>query len=236
MDGSGVDPATDTIASYARREFDYDYRRASVDVFAAGPFELFGRRHQGMFGFNYSRYSSQGVGANPNSPNSTYLKVLNVSLADPPAVPEPDVVYTTGSENVTTQAGYYGQVRFSLTDPLTVVLGGRLSDYDYKSRTTAPNPNPTDWSQSGKARGEFTPYAGLLYDVTAADLVTSYSNRSFPNAKTDRVKCRSSVASMYADWCQERTNRRSAGARTTLAFFSRSTTPIRRMGDADHPG
>jgi len=233
---SGVDPATDTIASYARREFDYDYRRASVDVFAAGPFELFGRRHQGMFGFNYSRYSSQGVGANPNSPNSTYLKVLNVSLADPPAVPEPDVVYTTGSENVTTQAGYYGQVRFSLTDPLTVVLGGRLSDYDYKSRTTAPNPNPTDWSQSGKARGEFTPYAGLLYDVNRQlTLYASYSDIFVPQTQRTYLEkvLDPRVGKQYEIGAKSELIEGRLAA--NLAFFQINDTN-RAMGDADHPG
>lgn len=184
----GVNPLTNTISSYARREFDYNYRMDSVDAFAAGSFELFGRQHKGMFGANYSSYTSTGVGANPNSPGSAYLKVSNVALADPPVVAEPTVIYTSGSQNVTTQSGYYGQVRFNLADPLTFVAGARLSDYDYHSRSIAPSPLPTDWKLSGKARGQFTPYAGLLYDVSQnVTLYASYSDIFAPQTGINKA-------------------------------------------------
>lgn len=178
---AGVNPTTQLISSYIRREFDYDYSLENVDLYATGPFSLFGRRHTLMLGGSYSNFFSKGAGANANSANSSYLRVNNVLLSDPPAVAEPNVIYATGSENETTQSGYYGQVRFSVADPLTVVAGGRLSNYSYRSRTTAPNPTPTDWVQGGKESSQLTPYAGVLYDVNKyLTLYTSYSDIFVP--------------------------------------------------------
>lgn len=173
----GVNPASNLISSYIRREFDYDYEMNNVDIYAAGPFELLGRRHNLMLGASRSNFSSHGVGANANSPGSAYLRVNQVLFADPPAVAEPQVIHATGSESETTQSGYYGQLRLSVIDPVTVVLGGRFSDYNYRSRTVAPNPAPTGWAQGGKEKGQFTPYAGLLFDVNKhLTLYTSYSD------------------------------------------------------------
>jgi len=162
---TGVTPGTMIIGNYARREFDYQYVNENVDMFAAGPFELLGRKHELFFGANYSRFESTGRGANPNSPSSGYLNVANVLLSDPPSVPEPNVVYRAGSQNVTTQFGYYGKLTLSITDPLKAIFGARFSNYDYKSRTIDPSPSPTGWAQGARSTGEPTPYAGLVYDL-----------------------------------------------------------------------
>ena len=178
---NGVDPATNTIANYYRREFDYKYSQNSVDVFANGEFKLLGRKHELLLGANYSNYKNEGVGANPNSPNSAYLKYPNVLLSDPPNVPDVAVTYTTGSASKTEQYGLYGKLNLSLTDRLKLILGGRLSGYDYQSRTTAPNPTPTDWKQGAKAGDVFTPYAGILFDLNkASTLYASYADVFVP--------------------------------------------------------
>ena len=181
---TGVNPATMTIANYARREFDYDYVHESADMFASGPFNLLGRMHNLLIGANYSSFESTGRGANPNSSGSAYLNVANVLLSDPPAVPEPNVIYKAGSQSVTTQSGLYGKLTLNIADPLKAIVGGRFSNYNYKSRNIAPNPTPTDWTQGGKANGEFTPYAGLVYDVTKdITLYGSYADIFVPQTQ-----------------------------------------------------
>lgn len=181
---TGVNPATMTIANYARREFDYDYVHESADLFAGGPFELLGRTHQLLIGANYSSFESTGRGANPSSAGSAYLNYANVLLADPPAVPEPTVVYRAGSQNVTTQSGLYSKLTLNLADPLKLVLGGRLSDFSYKSHNIAPHPTPTNWTQGARARGEFTPFAGVVWDVTRdVTLYGSYADIFVPQTQ-----------------------------------------------------
>jgi len=181
---AGVNPATNVIASYARREFIYDYVHEAVDAYAGGPFSLFGREHNVLVGANFSSFDSRGRGANPNSPGSSSLTYTNVLLADPPAVPEPEVTYRTGSHSVTTQTGLYGRLTLNLADPLKLILGGRFSDYTYKSRTTAPNPTPTAWARGARAEGEFTPYAGLTWDVSRQlTLYASYADIFVPQTQ-----------------------------------------------------
>ncbi|MGC3526388.1 TonB-dependent siderophore receptor [Pseudomonas aeruginosa] len=154
---TGVDPATDTL-NYARRVRDYTYERNAVDLYATGPFQLLGRRHTLLLGYNREEYSTLYEGANAPS-------VTGVPFGHTQYVPDFDLPYDLGGETRTTQSGFYGQARLSLTDPLTVVLGGRLSDFHVKSRSVAPAV-PTAWADGALAKNEFTPYGAVLYDFT----------------------------------------------------------------------
>lgn len=162
---TGVTRATGT-APYARRISDNDETRGAVDVFAAGPFQLLGREHQALVGANLERYESTtrwGQGT----------QVRDVPVLAPGIVADDPIAYTSGSNSVTRQAGAYGQLRLSLADRLTTVVGGRWSDFSVKSRTVAPQ-SPTAWRPGAKADGEFTPYAGLVFRIT--DAMTTYAS------------------------------------------------------------
>lgn len=180
---TGITPATGT-GNYTRREFDYDYVASDMDVNVSGPFTWLGRTHNLMLGANASRYTSDGKGVNRNQTGmQAVLDVNNVLFADPPAVPEITVPYKTGSASVTRQHGAYGQARFSVTDPLTLVLGGRFSHYANESRTTEPAV-PTAWSQGAQADGRFTPYAGAVLDLSQrVALYASYSDIFVPQTQ-----------------------------------------------------
>lgn len=154
----GVDRATGTVASYARRQSDNDETRRALDVFVAGPFQLWGREHQAMVGANYEEYESTtrwGQGT----------PVRAVPIAAPDVVTDVPIAYTSGSNDITRQSGLYGQLRLAVTDRLTAVAGGRWSDFTTKSRSVSPRPL-TRWVDGAKAHGEFTPYAGAVYHFT----------------------------------------------------------------------
>ncbi|WP_234082838.1 TonB-dependent siderophore receptor [Azonexus sp. R2A61] len=232
----GVNPATMTISNYARREFDYDYSNNSADLFASGPFEVLGRRHTMLVGANYSSFRSTGRGANPNSPLSGYLNVPNVVLGDPPAVAEPDVVYRTGSDSITTQQGVYGKLTLNLTDSLKAVLGGRLSNYRYKSRTIEPNPAPTEWSHGARSTGEFTPYAGIVYDVNKLlTLYASYADIFVPQTqrRADQTTLDPRVGKQYE--IGGKTEFLDGKLAATLALFKINDTN-RALSDLANPG
>lgn len=232
----GVNPTTQIISNYARREFDYSYAHNSADLFASGPFELFGRRHAALIGANYSRFESIGHGANPSSPSSSYLNVANVLFADPPAVAEPNVIYRTGSQNLTTQSGYYGRFTLSLADSLKAVLGTRFSNFDYKSRTIDPNPTPTAWAQGGRSSGRMTPYAGLVFDLNKqVSLYASYADIFVPQTqqRVDLTVLPPRVGKQYeigskADFLDGQLS-------ATLALFKIHDTN-RALSDANNPG
>ncbi|MDO8933272.1 MAG: TonB-dependent siderophore receptor, partial [Rhodocyclaceae bacterium] len=179
---TGVNPLTNT-ATYTRREFDYHYRSEDLDAYVSGPFELLGRTHNLLLGANYSWYRSAGKGVNRNQTGmAAVLDVTNVVFNDPPNVPEINVGFRTGSENITWQQGLYGQVRLSLADPLTLVLGGRSTDYYAKSHNVAPAAQ-TGWTPGTTIRHHITPYAGTVYDLTKqVSLYASYSDVFVPQS------------------------------------------------------
>jgi outer membrane receptor for ferric coprogen and ferric-rhodotorulic acid len=166
--GAGVDPATGTISSYNRRSSDVDMERKAFDLYVSGPFEVFKREHTATVGYNWDSFvtHNRSVNAPP---------FRDVPLDNPNAVPEPDFVFTNGNESEVSQNGVYGQLRLSLTDPLTLVLGGRSSNFERRSRSVAPSA-ATRWSSSQKETGEFTPYGGLIYAIT--DHINGYVSYS----------------------------------------------------------
>jgi outer membrane receptor for ferric coprogen and ferric-rhodotorulic acid len=165
----GVDPATNTIASYNRRSSDVDFDRKAFDVYLSGPFQLLNREHMATVGYNWDRFLSHS-----RSVNATPYR-NGVPLGNPNVVPEPDLTFTNGTENVVSQNGVYGQLRLSLTDPLTLILGARSSNFERRSRSVSPSPT-TSWSTTQKETGEFTPYGGLVYAFS--DKVSGYVNYS----------------------------------------------------------
>lgn len=176
---SGVNPQTNTL-NYRRWIGDYDYDRNAVDVYASGPFSLFGRSHQALVGYNYETLKASGQGYGLGMQRDL---VSGVPFGQPGGIPEVTSAYNSGSLNDTRQHGVYGQLRLKPADPLTVVLGGRLSTFNDRSRSVAPS-TPTDWSQGARERQHFTPYASVLYDIVpAVTLYTSYSSIFIPQTQ-----------------------------------------------------
>ncbi|MDR0673840.1 MAG: TonB-dependent siderophore receptor [Zoogloeaceae bacterium] len=168
--GSGVNPAANTL-NYTRAAYDATYRRDGFDLYASGPFHLFGREHRATVGYNRERlrYANKRVVA----PSAT-----GIPLGHPDLVPDFDLPYSLKMEEDYRQSGYYGQLRLRLADPLTVIAGARVSDYDGRYRDTPLPAGPTgDWESGGEEHGEVTPYAGVIFDVNRqVSLYTSYSD------------------------------------------------------------
>lgn len=134
---------------------DYDDRQLGLDLYATGPFSLFGREHQLMLGAN-SRKDDFDVGIHTatNTPN------ININDFDYSAIPAPAINQDVQSDYnyVRKEQGLYGATRLSLTDDLSLILGTRLSWADYKVSSPATN---DQYKENGRA----VPYAGLVYDL-----------------------------------------------------------------------
>lgn len=164
----GVDPQTGLISQYNRRASDTDIEQSAFDIYTSGPFRLLSRTHEMTVGYNQNRlFDSSRYG--------TASPVIDVPLGNPNWVPEPVTAYSSGNENETRQRGIYGQTRLSISDPLTLVLGARASNFERKSRSVAPSAQ-TQWRTGSKESGEFTPYGGLVYYF--APNITSYVSYS----------------------------------------------------------
>lgn len=76
---------------------------------------------------------------------------------------------------MTKQKGVYSTLRLKLADPLTVVVGGRVSWYSSDTDYDFLNAVPSQHS-STRETGQVTPFAGVLLDLN--DNLTAYASYS----------------------------------------------------------
>jgi len=173
--GSTVNATTNRV-TYWSDQWQDDDTRDGLDLYAGGPFQFLGRQHHLLFGYNAERYNH--VGLSGDGPDYT-----NVVWGDRSALPEPTITNTSGSESDYRQYGPYAQLRLSLADPLTAVVGGRSTTFRAKTRNVAPSAQ-TNWSGGARADNEITPYAGLLYNLNRqVTLYASYADIFVPQTQ-----------------------------------------------------
>lgn len=168
----GIDPADNLVNINAVR-FDYREEQNEVDAYVDGPFSLFDREHKLLVGANYSRSEFFNKGDYDSEPlEQVDLFDPQISAAQIDLPPQQDVFADTR------QRGIYSNLRLSLADPLTLVLGGRLSWWDFDNTTRDADPSVVprvtkDWQ---KISHEFTPFVGLVYDINQTySLYASYA-------------------------------------------------------------
>lgn len=174
---SGVEP-TDGSLTYAKdRKSNYRYKRKAFDLYTEGPFEWLGQQHRAVVGYNYEDYQYKALTGRGASLHE------HISLFNPNQIARPELTYSSGTQDQTIQSGMYGQLRFKIQKPLTFIVGGRLTDYKNKSRDIAPS-TPSAWTLDAQEKSEFTPYLGIVYDLTQnVSVYSSYSNIFVPQTK-----------------------------------------------------
>ena len=91
------------------------------------------------------------------------------------------------------QTSLYGSTRLQLADPLHLLLGGKFSWLKYRSDDGLTGKKTRDYEQ----KHEFTPYAGLVYDLNDQwSVYTSYA-RHLPAAKHLRDVLRQAAGSIH---------------------------------------
>ena len=143
----------------------HDENQAGLDAFVSGPFEALGRTHELVVGASKRIYDMTSHDYSPYDLNWP----LNAG--------KPDFVHAGSTREVTTQDGVYMTSRFSLADPLKLILGGRLDWYDYDNR---------DGDGDYKVTRNVTRYAGLIYELDDHHSVyASYSDIFTPQTAKD---------------------------------------------------
>jgi len=169
-----IDRQTGLGARLMGGAYKFDNTQASVDAYVSGPVQLFGRRHELLLGGNAQRTTSEQY-------TGMLTPALNVPVNvfdwDPHSVPEPGVgPYTSPGETRLKQQGVYGMGRFSLADPVTLVLGGRMSWWNQTAPGARQQIDP-----------EFTPYGGLIVDLNSQwSLYGSYAQVFQPQSQLTR--------------------------------------------------
>jgi|TARA_R100001369_G_scaffold32751_3_gene57710 outer membrane receptor for ferric coprogen and ferric-rhodotorulic acid len=139
-----------------------DWNQYTLDFRLSGPFELLGRQHQMVIGWN------SNLEENDRSRRPALSAIEPWSFYEWDSVPEPEFAsesdYIWGWE--TKQSGFYSGAQFDLAEPLSLIVGLRTSswsheEYNYTPEAMSSPVTAVDESDSGV----ITPYAGIVYDI-----------------------------------------------------------------------
>ena len=205
----GSQPITPTsgVTNHIAYRGDSFVKTHSFDFNAVGSFPAFGRDQTLILGADYqdssydsyytrlSNYAKIDV-YNPVSPSEPpldpygalpYYPVQGTNATCPntttPISPAPAncvMQVNGGTYTSVVQYGLYGQMRLSPLEGLTLVGGGRLTWWDTDNKVLLPTPG----AQTGYSiNNRFTPYAGVVWDVTSNwNVYGSYADSFTPQA------------------------------------------------------
>ena len=128
-----------------------------LDANVSGNFELFGATHQLMVGA--SAYKLKDVASTVQINGAGAVDVFNPDPASVPEILQPAWTYTQDTRREQTSA--YASSRWQLAPTLHLLLGGRVTSLKDKSVAVLTGAPVSDFEQ----KNEFTPYAGLIYDL-----------------------------------------------------------------------
>ncbi|MGR7950949.1 TonB-dependent siderophore receptor [Alcaligenes sp. RM2] len=155
-DGSGIGIRANLAANGYRHQ-------DNLELSANGPFELFGREHQLMFGFNGTRKRDTTYTMQVSDTRNWFIP--NIYDWDG-YMPEPSVSRTGEWNRVhTREYGFFAGTRLNIIDPLNVIMGLRLSDYKTYRDNYGKTGQFTGVSNELRNRNEITPYFGVTYDI-----------------------------------------------------------------------
>lgn len=182
-------------AGRTQREFSSNV----LDLHVSGPFQLFGRKHELVFG---------GTGIRMNDKTRNWGRAstaVNVYTYDGEAIPRPSgTIPAYPVANETNQHGMYGVVRLNLADPLKLILGTRVSWYEHKAAGMLKQ----------KESAVVSPYAGVLYDINSnytayvsySDIFTPQSNLMASGGTVEPVVGKNYEAGIKGEFMNGRLN------------------------------
>ncbi len=185
-----VNAQTGNGLSYTATKGDNTQKQQGLDVMLSGPYQLLGREHELVMGFNYQSYENRRNGygnlmADGSNNNGVSGKPVNIYSWNNYA---PNATYNFNREDDDIdqwQNGAYLATRLKPVDDLSVILGARVSNYRYDAlfhyHVASLQPYNTD--DTVRINGKVTPYAGVVYDLTPNHSVyASYTSIFKPQA------------------------------------------------------
>jgi outer membrane receptor for ferric coprogen and ferric-rhodotorulic acid len=246
-----ITPTNGMTSHIAYRGDSFQDTRA-FDFNGVGSFPLFGRDQTLILGGDYQARS--GYSYFTRLSNYARIDVYDpVSPAEPPLdpygpLPPYPVQGGTPGQTVTQnyggtyseveQYGLYGQLRLSPVAGLTLVGGGRLTWWDTNNETVISMlpvlPPPTGYGVEAK----FTPYAGIVWDVTGnLNLYASYADSFSPQSSTLPRADGAAIEPLIGSQYEAGTKLSLFGDRLLLSLAAYQITQSNRLfSDADLPG
>ncbi|WP_220446237.1 TonB-dependent siderophore receptor [Microbulbifer harenosus] len=135
-----------------------DGKQDVFDLRASGTYQLLGREHDLLFGYNWSEGSTREVSLYDYTNGFPPIGDFTQWNGQTPVKP----VYTdglTGSNFDEEQSAFYAATRFRLTDSLSLVGGARVVNWEAEGEGYGT-------SKVTKVDGKVLPYAGVVYSLT----------------------------------------------------------------------
>ncbi|MGR3898204.1 TonB-dependent siderophore receptor [Psychrobacter sp. 1176_08] len=157
---------------------DTERKQTNVKTELTGNFDALGRTHKLIVGGSYSKSDLDTFTYAP--PAEDDLAPLTNFFEWDGSYPEPAWGDRTRSSDVTIkEKSVFAATQLQLTDPLSVILGSRVSDYKRSGVQYGRNVNT-------KSDHIWTPYAGITFDIDKNhSLYTSYSDIFKPQTQRD---------------------------------------------------
>ncbi len=218
--------------SYATRT-----RQDNLNLHLSGPFTLAGRQHEAAFGYMHSeqKFNSDSRAADFGSQDTS---VGNFNTWNPAAYPTPAWGAPTFYEGSSTkQDALYGVVRFSLVDPLKLILGARVGNYE-KTGVGLWTP-----AYTMKHDREVTPYAGIVYDINDSysayasytDIFQPQNRKDLAGNNLEPIVGKSYEAGVKGEFLDKRLNASFAVFKIRQDKLAQEVAPVDRDGDGPLP-
>ncbi|WP_231659115.1 MULTISPECIES: TonB-dependent siderophore receptor [Pseudoalteromonas] len=161
-------------------------KQTTFDVSLQGPVELFNRTHEMIFSYNQFSRDRTSFGKQADQ-TSISLEGLNFHdwTGDVPHYPFKDLAKQ--SVNITKSNGGFAAIRINPHDRVKVILGARISNWDYRNDRFNPSTGEFQGIRyQENVTDELTPYAGLIIDISQQySIYTSYTEAFRPQAYFD---------------------------------------------------
>lgn len=136
-----------------------------LDASLNGGFDAWGRKHEVVLGTSYNR-----TRVNTDYSSKTPFTPIDVFAPNPYRVqPSNEEIRYANTESryaTSKQLGAYGVLRLQLTDPLKLVVGGRLASYKVIWDTTTTTLGTARDSSTLQDNTRLMPFAGVIYELT----------------------------------------------------------------------
>lgn len=163
--------ATPSVA-YISRFTDQEDVMQNIGLRLAGNVAAFGRKHELLLGYDFSRNRYDMERENPVDfgPYSRYAASHYFEHNGAARFPKParnEWRWSRGHHSETLRRGWYATGRINATDSLKLILGARISDYSYRYREPSIVRGTRYLDRSDmRESGVVTPYAGIVYDLS----------------------------------------------------------------------
>lgn len=183
-----VSRSTLTGAKYSDFATDFNPQSTAIDGYVEGHFAALGMEHAIIVGANHLSYKTDDILARQFNVEDADVFNIRHDRARQTVDSLADSAYSARSAYDVEQTGLYGTWRLKPLEAITVIVGGRLSwyDYAYRSKSGIARAYGAESVSTSEEDGKFTPYLGVLYAVNADwNLYASYTSIFEPQTSRD---------------------------------------------------